>query len=235
MKYFANFLFLFVVIHATTYARYLLVELNNEEGEPNSAFLAEATCDAKKHSSWTTIVDTCPGYKLLLKSSTIFTAYTRCCEAVKADPECGNNWFLGPLTGACFCEKRGYDCIRSGSVYTEYRFGEEESQQLIQPQTNDLIASPELGFPGDDKICCRAMTAECLACTAGISISDYCESHPATLGCEDAKSQYRRPPYMVGCDNTCHYDPFCNCEHKEFPFKTCHKAMCGRSWWCACA
>jgi len=143
MKYFANFLFLFVVIHATTYARYLLVELNNEEGEPNSAFLAEATCDAKKHSSWTTIVDTCPGYKLLLKSSTIFTAYTRCCEAVKADPECGNNWFLGPLTGTCFCEKRGYDCIRSGSVYTEYRFGEEDSNQLIQPQTNELIASPD--------------------------------------------------------------------------------------------
>ena len=43
MKYFANFLFLFVVIHATTYARYLLVELNNEEGDPNSAFLAEGT------------------------------------------------------------------------------------------------------------------------------------------------------------------------------------------------
>ena len=28
------------------------------------------------------------------------------------------------------------------------------------------------------------MTAECLACTAGMSISEYCGSHLDTVGCE---------------------------------------------------
>ena len=32
--------------------------------------------------------------------------------------------------------------------------------------------------------CCRAMTAQCLACTLGQSIQQYCESNPYTLGCQ---------------------------------------------------
>ena len=32
--------------------------------------------------------------------------------------------------------------------------------------------------------CCRAMTAECLACDAGMSEEQYCNMSPQTAGCE---------------------------------------------------
>ena len=94
-----------------------------------------AKCGATQHALATTIVSTCPGYKLLLSFSNPITAYTMCCEAVKADTECGKSWFKGPITGKCFCEKKGWDCIRSHGLYTEFRFKEPESKQFIQPQT----------------------------------------------------------------------------------------------------
>lgn len=43
---------------------------------------------------------------------------------------------------------------------------------------------------GDDpRACCRAMTAECLACTEGISVEEYCELNPETVGCGDDDTQ----------------------------------------------
>ena len=36
----------------------------------------------------------------------------------------------------------------------------------------------------DDGPCCYAMTAKCLACNAGKTVSEYCEANPATEGCE---------------------------------------------------
>ena len=41
-----------------------------------------------------------------------------------------------------------------------------------------------LGFRDGDNICCRALTAECLSCTSGMSISEYCASNLETVGCE---------------------------------------------------
>jgi hypothetical protein len=41
MMYFANVIFLFVVIHTTVYANYLLVELQNEEHEQSDQLLAK--------------------------------------------------------------------------------------------------------------------------------------------------------------------------------------------------
>ena len=32
--------------------------------------------------------------------------------------------------------------------------------------------------------CCRARTAECLACTLGQTVQQYCQSNPQTVGCE---------------------------------------------------
>ncbi len=37
----------------------------------------------------------------------------------------------------------------------------------------------------DETICCDAMIASCLACSAGQEIEDYCENYPETTGCED--------------------------------------------------
>lgn len=32
-------------------------------------------------------------------------------------------------------------------------------------------------------ICCKALTAECLACAAGVSVAEYCHAYPKTYGC----------------------------------------------------
>ena len=34
------------------------------------------------------------------------------------------------------------------------------------------------------KPCCRAATAECLACAARIDVEEYCRLNPTTVGCE---------------------------------------------------
>merc|ERR1719356_1548496 len=39
-------------------------------------------------------------------------------------------------------------------------------------------------------VCCDAVTADCLACSAGMSVDDYCGQNPSTLGC----------PPVVCCD-----------------------------------
>jgi len=32
-------------------------------------------------------------------------------------------------------------------------------------------------------VCCQEMTADCLACSAGMTVEEYCEMHPGTVGC----------------------------------------------------
>ena len=40
---------------------------------------------------------------------------------------------------------------------------------------------------GDDPVaCCEALTAECLACGAGMTVDDYCRENPETIGCPEA-------------------------------------------------
>ncbi len=36
---------------------------------------------------------------------------------------------------------------------------------------------------GDAVACCMAITADCLACSAGLSVDDYCVAYPETIGC----------------------------------------------------
>ena len=35
-----------------------------------------------------------------------------------------------------------------------------------------------------DAACCYAITADCLACSAGLSITEYCNKFPDTTGCQ---------------------------------------------------
>ena len=44
-------------------------------------------------------------------------------------------------------------------------------------------------FHKQDEKCCKALTAECLACTAGQSVEEFCrdEAHKVIVGC---KSNY---------------------------------------------
>ena len=36
-------------------------------------------------------------------------------------------------------------------------------------------------------ICCKAMIAQCLSCTAGQKLSEYCKIYPSTVGCPGNK------------------------------------------------
>lgn len=35
-----------------------------------------------------------------------------------------------------------------------------------------------------DRFCCRALIASCLACDEGVSVAEYCDANPQTVGCE---------------------------------------------------
>ena len=37
------------------------------------------------------------------------------------------------------------------------------------------------------KACCRANTAKCRSCAAGLDIEEYCENNPTIIGCEGVK------------------------------------------------
>ena len=39
----------------------------------------------------------------------------------------------------------------------------------------------------DRRSCCRARTAECMACSFGQSVQQYCQSNPQTPGCQSNK------------------------------------------------
>ena len=36
----------------------------------------------------------------------------------------------------------------------------------------------------NERACCRAATAECLACAASLGVDDYCYMNPDTVGCD---------------------------------------------------
>ena len=48
--------------------------------------------------------------------------------------------------------------------------------------------------------CCKALTASCLACSAGVKISEYCNKHPETPGCQEynARKKNRMVLKMTG-------------------------------------
>ena len=39
-----------------------------------------------------------------------------------------------------------------------------------------------------DRACCRALTADCLACTEGVTVEEYCLRSPDTVGCSGETS-----------------------------------------------
>jgi len=52
------------------------------------------------------------------------------------------------------------------------------------------------------KICCRAMTASCLSCSAGLTVAKYCEKNSSTVGCPTKCSHttctFKELPHKIG-------------------------------------
>merc|ERR1712117_493990 len=44
------------------------------------------------------------------------------------------------------------------------------------------VGCPTTALPGG-QMCCRAQTADCLACSAGVPEEKYCQDKPKTTGC----------------------------------------------------
>jgi len=42
------------------------------------------------------------------------------------------------------------------------------------------------GMPGQPQACCKALTAQCMSCSKGMSLDAYCAENPATYGCPRA-------------------------------------------------
>ena len=64
----------------------------------------------------------------------------------------------------------------------------------IDADGNIVIMDGPIGTIGNDpgRICCKAMTAQCLACAAGVYPYEYCQEYPQTEGCK------REPDSMDG-------------------------------------
>lgn len=63
-------------------------------------------------------------------------------------------------------------------------------------QETETIQDTRNGAELEDKpVCCRAMTATCLACAAEISIDDYCKENPKTVGCANFQNLSTEKPY----------------------------------------
>ena len=65
--------------------------------------------------------------------------------------------------------------------------------ELFHPQLNKSMLKlicfcPDP--PDKNVICCRARTAECLACSAGTSVSEYCSNHQNVVGCDGKYDNY---------------------------------------------
>lgn len=75
------------------------------------------------------------------------------------------------------------------------RFGGRPTLQTQRARDDDSVltversdASTNTGLLGPaGRICCKALTAKCMACTTGKSIDTYCKTNPDTMGCPQKK------------------------------------------------
>jgi len=74
---------------------------------------------------------------------------------------------------------------------------EQDSAAALRGTTGDALSSrtrpvgwssghpPDLDL-GQQVMCCKALTADCMACGQGVSTAEYCKTHPRTAGCDQA-------------------------------------------------
>lgn len=79
----------------------------------------------------------------------------------------------------------GYD-IEDDNEYVEIIEEDNDDVDEEDEEEDETETENEEESEDDEPVaCCMAMTADCLACSAGLDVDDYCESNPETIGCED--------------------------------------------------
>jgi len=75
-------------------------------------------------------------------------------------------------------------------------------------------------------VCCKAMTAQCLSCAAGVSVDEYCKENPHTAGCKTITTPPRPCPVMgmLVCPNN--VAPVCGEPTVLFPGCTLPSCKC---------
>merc|ERR1712150_74370 len=63
------------------------------------------------------------------------------------------------------------------------------------PECENLRIPDDFEYPDDignglntEKACCYAFIAECLSCSAGMKVDEYCKQNPDIVGCEDTNT-----------------------------------------------
>jgi len=82
--------------------------------------------------------------------------------------------------------KSNQDCRASGQVCYEvtkdYYFGDSD-------RCNEYAGGCHCRFPKKpERVCCKAMTANCMACAAGLTEKEYCEINADALGCAEVSA-----------------------------------------------
>merc|ERR1719220_126336 len=85
------------------------------------------------------------------------------------------------------CKAMTADCLACAQGITTEEYCDANPQfpgcfqAKILPAALEVGRAESLGKP--PKFCCMGMTADCLACSAGVSVDKYCRKHPKTVGC----------------------------------------------------
>jgi len=101
------------------------------------------------------------------------------CTVVGADDNgCGGSCECEPDVDcdtcvADFTEQGGCECWKDDSC----------DEQNLVPEGCASCGNEAAEACGITNDCCKAMTAECLACDAGVTIIEYCQENPDTTGC----------------------------------------------------
>ena len=57
--------------------------------------------------------------------------------------------------------------------------------------------------------CCQALTAPCLACSAGLTVDEYCQQNPGTSGCPTTTCCQAMTPQCLACQQGLSVDQYC--------------------------
>ena len=103
-----------------------------------------------------------------------------CCLARDAIPQrC--DWLNGP---SC---PEGLECV-------------DDPHDLCDPDRGGADC-PGICQASNSNVCCEAITATCLACSADQTVEEYCRDHPDTVGCSDLDHEVNECNHLCSEDN----------------------------------
>merc|ERR1719331_1348331 len=99
--------------------------------------------------------------------------------------------------------KKRFGASSAGAIATDDKQCDEEKSRLqdeidaLRAEVKDLKEKADK--PSRPRICCKAMTKKCLACSKGVSVEEFCKTNSGKFGCPPTKPSM---PYAnVCCSN----------------------------------